>query len=110
MTIPVFSKTVLTANTMTLVGQVPANIDFATITVNALNRGTEVTKVKFAVGNGTVPVEVDYIDDGSIVPENGGLFIRSCVLVPSGSNVFVEADKDGVVVNFSGLCQEIITQ
>ncbi len=109
MTTPVFAKTVLAANTMTKIATVPTNIVFATVTLNIMNPSENVANAQIAIGNGDTPTAADYIDKGSIIPQRGGLLIRSCVLVPPGSNVFIRVDQDDVVANFSGLCQDLIT-
>ena len=110
MTKAVFAKTVLAANSMTKVGVIPANIEFATVTLNLLNTGANVAKAQIALSTSETPSPADFIDKGSLIPQQGGLLIRSCVLVPPGTNVFISVDQDDVVANLTGLCQELITQ
>lgn len=109
MTTPVFAKAVLAANTMTKIATVPANIVFATVTLNIMNPGLNVANAQIAIGTGETPSPADFIDKGSLIPQQGGLLIRSCVLVPPGSNIFIRVDQSDVVANFSGLCQDLIT-
>lgn len=109
MTTPIFAKSVLAANSMVKIAVVPGNISFATVTLNIMNPGLNPATCQIAFSNAEVPSSADFIDKGSIIPAKGGLLIRSCVLVPPGSNVFVRVDQEDVVANFTGLCQELIT-
>ena len=107
MTTAIFNKLVLSAATETPVGTIPSALVFATVTVNILNTANTPASINLAIvdGSGT-PVPADYIDKGTIVPANGGVALRSCILVPAGSTIFATSDQAGTVVNVSGLGQE----
>lgn len=108
MTTPVFSKAVLAANVMTKIATLPSNISFGTITLNILNTGLNVANAQIALSTSASPAAADFIDKGSIIPAQGGLLIRNCMLAQPGCNIFVRVDQDDVVANMSGLCQEAI--
>lgn len=109
MTQPHFAKAVLEQNVVTTLTTLPNSITFATGTWNVVNTGTEVAKVRLGYGNGTTMTLVDCLDFSSVVPANGGVLIRSCVLIPPGSKIFVHSDKPDVVANFSALMQELVS-
>lgn len=114
MTIPIFAKTVLEANSTATIAEIPVNVLFATATLNICNTDTggpesEIpARVQIGFGPGPTMQLVDTLDHASLVAPNGGLLIRSCSVAKPGDKIFVKADRPGVVVNFTALCQELV--
>ena len=81
MTTAIFNKLVLNATTETPVGTIPGALVFATVTINILNTSANPASINLAIVDGSgSPAAADYIDKGTIVPANGGVALRSCIL------------------------------
>lgn len=110
MTIALVAKTMTVANTVITVLTVPTTgIDFATLNLGFVNEGTTDAILRIALSSqGSTPNSEDYIEYGAVVPANGGIFDRTCVLATPGEKVMVFCDKATVAARVVGLAQETI--
>ena len=97
-------KGVTVANTNTKFYTAPVGIQFATVSVNCVNRGTASTKVRVAVSQVDTPAVDDYVEY-DVMLEPGGVLERTCQIVSASERVIVWADSANVSVRVSGLEQ-----
>jgi len=99
----VLGKTMSVAGSEVTVYTAPANLDFATISINLVNQGAVDSLVKIAITTSPTPSPADYIDFNAVLPANGGGLERTCFVVSAGEKVIVEADSSNVSVRVYGL-------
>lgn len=103
---PLFTNKIVTeAGTDVLVATLPANIEFATVTINLTNTavaGSPVSLVKIALGTGANPAQADYIEGGAQIGP-GSVLNRTCELVGPNEKIWVFSDTADVTVRISGL-------
>lgn len=84
----------------------PAGIQFATININCLNTDpVNEANVSIAITTSGAPSAADYIDKASIIPANGGVLERNCIIVSPNEKVYVKSDNSLVAIRVSGLEQ-----
>lgn len=99
----VLGKTMSTANTEVTPYTVPVTAEFATVSINLVNKGTVEAKVKIAIGTSLTAGAADYIEFGGIIPPNGGILERTCIVCSQNENIIVEADSNDVAIRVYGL-------
>lgn len=99
----VLGKSMSSAGSNVVVYTAPAGIDFATVSINLCNLGVADAGVRIAISTNVSPSPQDYIEYGSIVPGNGGILERTCMVVSPNENVIVFADSADVAVRVFGL-------
>lgn len=99
----VLGKVMSSAGNEVTVYTVPPAADFATISINIVNKGTGDAKVKIAITTSAIPSPADYIDFESIVPGNGGILERTCIVCSASENVIIEGDTSDLAVRVYGL-------
>lgn len=103
-------KVVTRSNAFVEVYTVPVEIDFATLTIQILNRGSSESSIKIAIipttsgnpNNTTVRV-VDYIEDGTILDANGGRYEGTCIVLGTRERIMVSSSVANLVVDVRGL-------
>lgn len=86
----------------------PANIDFATISIFAVNQGPAVGKLRIAITTqATNPSPEDYIEYDAVIPAEGGILERTCIPVSASEKVMVYCDVATVAVRVCGLEQPL---
>lgn len=83
----------------------PGGIQFATVNINIVNTDAAEATVKIAIGTNAVPVAVDFIDNGSKIPPNGGVLERMCFPVSAGEKVIVHSSNSNCAIQVRGLEQ-----
>lgn len=96
-------KQLLAANTNTTVYTVPTNVRYATVTVNALNTNSTIVGFKLAVTTSASPAAVDYIENGTQIPADGGMLERGEIKCSPGEKIIVHSTLANVVVRVSGI-------
>ena len=99
----VLGKSMSSAGNNVIVYTAPGSIDFATISINLCNVGVADAGVRIAIGTNATPSPQDYIEYGAIVPGNGGILERTCMVVSPNENVIVFADSPDVAIRVFGL-------
>ena len=88
---------------------VPANADYATVSVNFCNKGPSDAKLRVAITtNASNPAAEDYIEFDVVLTANGGTLERTCMLMSANEMIIVYTDQPNVSVRVSGL-EEITT-
>lgn len=90
------------ANTDTVIYTVPANCLFAEITLNILNPDVADITVNVAVALTGTPSANEYVEQGAIIPANGGILERTNLLCSPGENIVVRSTLANTVVRVSG--------
>lgn len=99
----VLGKTMSVAGTEVIAYTAPANLDFATISINLVNQAAADASVKIAVTTSASASPGDYIDFNAVLPADGGGLERTCIVVSPGENVIIESDNSNVAVRVYGL-------
>ena len=97
-----FAVAVLAANTDTVVYTVPDNCLYAELTINVLNPDTVDATAKMAVSAADTPVANEYIENGVILPANGGILERASLIASPGERIVVRSTLATTVVRVSG--------
>lgn len=98
-------KGTTTANTNAKIYTVPSNVQFSTVNIGVVNRGSVPATLRVAISTVDNPTASDYIEYGLILEENGGGYERSCLLMSPGERVLVWSDSSDVSVRVHGLEQ-----
>lgn len=102
----VLGKGMTQANSSVVLYTVPANMQFATITVSACNQDqTNDVSFSMAVTSAANATPADYIEFGAILPVKGGVLERTCLVLSPGEKVIVQASSSEVSVRVFGLEQ-----
>lgn len=99
-------KAVLVANVPTVVYSVPANVEFVTLNISAVNTSTtlgDVASVKVAVSTVNTPNREDYIEYGILLSSNGGVLERTGVICSPGEKIVVSSSISNVAVRIHGI-------
>jgi hypothetical protein len=99
----VLGKSMSSADTNVTVYTAPANTDFATVTISLVNLAAIEVLVDVAIGTSVVPALGDHIEYKTIIPPNGGILERSCMLMSANENVTVKAASSNVAIRVVGL-------
>ncbi len=99
----VLGKAMSVANNPVTVYTIPNEAEFATITIHCLNMGTGNATVKVALTTSPSAGPADYIEHLAVIPANGGILERNCILAGPGEKVIIEADNANVAIRISGL-------
>lgn len=103
MAIGLLGKQLLIADIDTTVYTVPMDCLFAAVSINVLNTNSTVAGFKLAVTNSTTPAAVDYIENGTQIPADGGMLERTEIKCSPGEKIIVRSSLDDVVVRVSGI-------
>jgi len=99
------------ARGMTQAGQyadmytVPTDVVFSTASINCCNMGTDDATVRIAIANSAIPGGADHIDFNSVIPANGGILERTCIVCSPSEHILVFCDSSDVAVRIYGLEQ-----
>lgn len=99
-------KAVLIAEIPTVVYVVPANVEFVTLNISAVNTSTtlgDVASVKVAVSSLTTPNREDYIEYGILLSSNGGVLERTGVICSPGEKIVVTSSVSNVAIRVHGI-------
>lgn len=99
----VLGKIMSSSNVNIVAYTVPSIADFATINIAMVNLGVSDAIVNVAVGTNSVPAPGDYIEHGAVIPANGGILERTCMVCSAGESVIINADSNNVAVRVYGL-------
>lgn len=80
-----------------------SGVDFATVTINAVNSGGAVAKVRVAITSAATPTAADWIEYDQELAASGGVLERACKLMSPGEKVMVYCDVATVAVRVEGL-------
>jgi len=94
------------ANTDVVVYTVPVNSKYAECFLNILNTNTVDAIVSVAITSLATPVVSDYIEQGAVVPANGGILTRTDLVCSPGEKIVINANNANCVVRVNG--KEII--
>lgn len=83
----------------------PGGIQFATVNINVVNTDGAEATVKIAIGTNDIPAAVDFIDNGSKIPPNGGVLERMCFPLSAGEKVIVHSTNNNCAIQVRGLEQ-----
>lgn len=95
----------LIAETDTLLYTVP-DLKIATVNIRIVNRNPTVIAVRVAIGAGTSPTNVDYIDYDAVVP-GYGILEETAVVCGAGEKVWVRSNFDNVSVRIHGFEESV---
>lgn len=84
---------------------VPADVLFATASINLVNMGQDDATVRIAIGTSDIPGPADHVDYNSVIPANGGILERTCIVCSANENINIFADSDSVAIRIYGLEQ-----
>lgn len=87
------NKEYLTIDTPSDLYTVPSSVDYMKVTLNVLNAGSDVAKLKVAISPDNTPTNSDYIENGVEIPELGGVYKQQDIIVGPGEHIIVEANK-----------------
>jgi len=97
-------KAVSVANTPVVVYEVPANIQFCTLSLALLNVGTTSAKVRLAVSSSTTPSQAEWLEYDPTIPASGVLE-RTCIVVSPGEKVVLIGENNNFALRVFGLEQ-----
>lgn len=109
----VVQKATSTSGQFVEIYQVPATgVQFATLTLNILNRHTAEATIQVAIGttaipNGGSPSAADFFEDGTKIPASGGKYEYECLIAAPGERIFVKADNANCAIRLHGLLKAV---
>lgn len=84
---------------------VPADKQFANVSLNLTNNGGSASAVRVAVSTAASPAAVDYLEYGVSLPANGGSLRRTNMVLSASEKIIVWADSNNVGIRAFGLEQ-----
>jgi len=99
----VLGKSMTSSGNNVIVYTVPAGADFSTVSINLCNLGNVDSHVRIAITTSASPSPVDYIEYGAVIPGDGGILERTCMVLSPGENLIVWADSNDISVRAFGL-------
>lgn len=99
----VLGKGMSSANNNVVIYTAPSNLDFATVNISLCNLGSGDATVRVAIGTSATPSPQDYIEYGAIIPGNGGILERTCMVVSPNEHVIVFSDTPDIAARVFGL-------
>lgn len=103
MAVGLLGKSLLVANTDTVVYTVPTDALYAAVSVNVLNTNNSIAGFELAISNNSTPGLVDYIELGTQIPADGGMLERTDIKCSPGEKIIVQSSLSDVVVRVSGI-------
>ncbi len=91
-----------TASTNATVYTAPTNCSYAEVSVDILNNDITDAVLQIALALTGTPTADEYIEDGAIVPANGGILMRSTLVLSPGENIVINSSLTGTKVRVSG--------
>lgn len=101
------AATVLAANTDTVVYTAPVNCLGVELAINILNPNVLDATIKIALAVANSPTAEEYIENGAIVPANGGILERTQQMCSPGERVVIRSTLADSVIRVSG---KVITE
>ena len=86
-------KFLLVVNTVTELYTVPDSLEYIKVTINVLNSGSDVAKLKLAISGDNTPADIDYIENGVEIPALGGVYKQADIIMSPGEILTAECDK-----------------
>jgi len=99
------AKAVSSANVEVVVYTVPADKQFANVSVNLTNVGAAATTVHLGITNNASLTAVDYIETATQLAANGGSLRRTNMILSPNEKLIVKADSGNVGIRVFGLEQ-----
>ncbi len=99
----VLGKSMSSAGSDVIVYTAPGAVEFSTVSINLCNLGPADAGVRIAITTSPTPSPQDYIEYGSIIPGNGGILERTCMVISPNENVIVFADSADISIRVFGL-------
>lgn len=96
-------KTLTSNGSNVTVYSVPATAKFATVSLNAVNLGTTVAKLRMAISYSSNPSAVDYLEYGAELTASGGILERTCMVLSPNEKLIIHSDSSEVAVRVFGL-------
>jgi hypothetical protein len=103
MAIGLLGKQLLVADTATTVYTVPTDALYAIVSVNVLNTNSSIAEFKLAITSNSSASAVDYIENGTQIPADGGMLERADIMCSPGEKIIVNSSLSDVVVRVSGI-------
>lgn len=102
------SAEVAQANTNQEIYMVPADkCLYAELNIDMLNPTTNDAIIEVALHFGASPVNLNYIEKGVVLSEDGGTLLREKLIASPGEKITVRSSRAGVIFRISGhLLQE----
>lgn len=99
------AKSMSSANNDVIVYTAPATKQFANVSLNLVNTGSEPAKIRVGITSGNNIEAVNAIEYGLELASNGGQLRRTSLFLAPGENLIVWSDKSTVAVRATGLEQ-----
>lgn len=96
------SKVSPPSGTITLLTNTPDAADYASVTISCVNTGSANINVSIYITSNATPTNDDIIEN-AVLLEPSGVLERSCVIVDSKENIFVESEGSGAVFRVYGI-------
>lgn len=96
-------KGISQTNTNVTVYTVPAQAEFATVTIMVANTGGGIATVNTYVTSAVSPTNTDLIGFQDELTANGGSVEYSCMVLSAGEKVVINADNNECVIRVHGL-------
>ena len=102
---PLLGKASSLANTEVIVYTVPAEKQFANVSVNLTNTGITASTIELGITTGSSLTTVDYIEKGTQLADTGGSLRRTNIIMGPGEKLIVKATTSDVGIRVFGLEQ-----
>lgn len=96
------ASAVLAAATPNTVYTVGANCLYAEVNINIVNSAGSDSALSIALTSAATPAAGDYIENGVVVPANGGTMENTGLILSPGEKIVVQSNISGPVVRISG--------
>ena len=94
--------TITTANTWQNIYQINANCLRADVDISVLNPNATDATCKVALTSTTTPAANEYVENGAVVPANGGRLVLSDNRMSAGEYIFIQTSLSGCVIRVAG--------
>lgn len=91
------------ANSFVTVYEVPATVDYASVSVNIANFGTAKANVKVFISMVDSPPNAAIVEPNAQLDANGGVLLRSYDIIRTGEKLVVYSDVSDVAIRVSGI-------
>jgi hypothetical protein len=97
-------KAMSVANSWVPVYEVPvAGVVFSTVSYNVVNMDTVDIFLKMAITTSNSPSPADFVDFNAVIPSNGGIVERNCLVLSPGEKMFFQVSSGNAAIRVYGL-------
>jgi hypothetical protein len=96
-------KSITPTNSNITVYTVPPTVAYATASVSCCNTSVNDAEVSIALSTSSNPDVRDYVEWKAVVPGNGGVLERTCLVASPGESFIVNSSQAGVAVRVYGM-------